>query len=135
MKYVTQYKDIPYATQDAVLWRREDNGVVYIASMIRGVINETIELPKDVPVGTQWDYNDGEPSKREVTATLTLELAGLKYPDCIEVTRTVLNNKALQSVTNKSYYCKEVGEVRSLFKQPSPIGDYITETSMREYKR
>jgi hypothetical protein len=88
-----------------------------------------------VSVGSEWEYYDGEKSKRKVTAKLEMELGdGRKVSDCIEVTRTVLDNKKLSNITNKDYYCPEIGHVKYLFSQPSPFGDYITQTSLLNFK-
>lgn len=126
-RFTTTYKDIPYSKEPVIHWKREEAGVLYAASIINGKISETVELPADLSLGTEWDYFDGEKSKRKVTSVLALEFEGKKFPDCIEVTR-VITKKTLSNVTNISYYCLNVGEVKSIFKQPTPVGDYITET-------
>jgi len=135
-RFRTSYEGISFmaGSKDIHVWRREENGVVYLASPLQAVFNETVELPADVAVGSEWDYFDGEKSKRKVTAHLELQFEGKKFPDCIEVTRSILNNEKLKQAINKNYYCRDVGEVGSLFKQPSPVGEYITETKLFEFK-
>lgn len=132
-KFITTYKDIPFSKEPAIHWKREESGVLFAASIINGKLNETIELPADTSLGTEWDYFDGEKSKRKVTSILSLDFDGKKFHDCIEVTR-VITKKTLSNVTNISYYCPNIGEVKSIFKQPTPIGDYITETSYTSHE-
>lgn len=135
VRFVTSYKNIPYSTADTSLWRREENGMVYAASELHGKFTETVELPKDLAVGQEWDYNDGVESRRKITQKLNLDLAGKTLTDCIEVTRVVLKNESLKNVVNKDYYCPGVGHVKYFFRQPTPVGDYITETSLVEQKQ
>lgn len=130
LKYVTTYDGISFMTQAVELWRREDNGILYIASIINNKLSETIELPANVTLNSEWDYFDGEKSKRKVTQILDLEFNGQTYKDCLEVTRVVLNSDRFKSVTNKNYYCPKIGDVKSIFSMPSPVGDYVTSTSL-----
>jgi hypothetical protein len=64
---------------------------------------------------------------------------GIKLPggeiltDCIEVTRTITKNQNLANVVNRNYYCRDRGDAGSIFLQPSPIGDYRTETRARKF--
>jgi len=102
--------------------------------MRRGTWAETVELPADVSVGREWEYDDGEKSRRKVTRTLEIELpSGEVLPDCIEVLRTFTHNENLARVINKSYYCKVVGDAGSIFLQPTPVGEYQTETRLRRF--
>jgi hypothetical protein len=133
-KFVTSYEGIFGIKDEPVSYRREDDGNVYLAYYLRGKWIETLELPREVAVGREWDYDDGEKSRRRITGLLDLEFAGRKYHGCIEVTRTVLKNERLKSALNRNYYCPGVGEVRSVFSQPSPLGDYVTETSLIEHR-
>ncbi len=133
-QFQTNYEGISYMTGTAELWRREEDGNLYLGSFLKGKFNETLELPGDVTVGKEWDYNDGEISKRKVTAILSITLPdGAKLDDCIEVTRSILNEK-LKNIVNKTYYCRDTGDAGSLFAQPSPFGEYKTEVSLLSYK-
>ena len=129
VRFRVEYRDMPDAIPDVTFWRREDDGAVRAASMIGERWNESVELPADVSVGAEWDYDDGERSRRKVTRKLALELGGKTLDDCIEVTRTV-SKKSLTAAVNRNYYCRDVGEVKSVFEMPSPVGRYVTETSL-----
>jgi len=135
-KTTTSYQNIPYIKDDQHLWRREEGGNLYVASMLNDKWNETLELPANVSVGQEWDYFDGVQSKRKVTSTLSVTMPdGKVLSDCIEVSRTVLSNESLKSVINSSIYCKDIGEVGSMFVQPSPLGDYTTETKIESFTK
>lgn len=135
LRQATSYRDIPYMKVDQLTWRREENGNVYFGSMLHGRWNETLELPADVSVGREWDYYDGEKSKRKVTRKLEIKLPGGEVlPDCIEIARTILKNERLANVVNKNYYCRDKGDAGSVFLQPSPVGDYTTETKARSFE-
>jgi hypothetical protein len=134
LRQTTSYRNIPYQTADQQSWRREEHGNVYLGMMRRGAWAETLELPADVSVGREWDYDDGEKSRREVTRKLEIELPnGRSFADCIEVARTITHNKNLASVVNRNYYCRDLGDAGSVFLQPSPIGDYKTETRAHSF--
>lgn len=129
LKFITSYQGIPFMKDDVLLWRREENGNIYLSNEQDGKINETLELPADVSKGAEWNYNDGVESKRKVSDIVSVKLAkGQVLENCIEVTRIVLKNESLKAVTDKSYYCKDKGNVKTIFIQPSPVGDYKTET-------
>ena len=130
VRFRVAYRDMPDPIPDVTFWRRDDAGAVRAGSMIGDRWNESIELPADVSVGAEWDYDDGEKSRRKVTKHLALELGGKTLDDCIEVTRTVAK-KSLSAAVNRNYYCRDVGEVKSVFEMPSPVGRYVTETSLR----
>jgi hypothetical protein len=130
VRFRVAYRDMPEPIPDVTFWRREDGGAVRAGSMVGDRWRDTIELPADVSVGAEWDYDDGERSRRKVTRKLALELGGKTLDDCIEVTRTVAK-KNLAAAVNRNYYCRDVGEVRSVFEMPSPVGRYVTETSLR----
>ncbi len=135
-RFETRYEGISYMQGVAELWRRDDGGKLLLGSMIKGQLNETVELPEDTSVGQEWDYFDGEQSKRKITGQLSITLPnGLKLPDCLEVSRTILKRENLKDVVNKSYYCRDVGTAGSLFTQPSPIGEYRTESTLVAYSR
>ncbi len=126
----TSYKNIPYMTEDQAGWRREENGNVYLGIDTPGKWKETLELPADVSVGSEWDYNDGVQSKRKITRLLDLTLTtGETVKDCLEVTRSIVKNEKLKTVVNINYYCRDKGDAGSTFRQPSPLGEYITETT------
>ena len=136
LRQTTSYRNIPYISEDQHTWRREENGNVYMASMLRGKWNETLELPEDVGIGKEWEYFDGERSMRKITKIFDLKLDdGRVIPDCFEVTRFIVANERLKSVINKSYYCRDIGDSGSVFQQPSPIGDYVTETKLKSHTR
>jgi hypothetical protein len=136
LRQTTSYRNIPYATEDQHTWRREENGNVYMASMLRGKWNETLELPKNVGLGKEWEYFDGEKSKRKITKIFDLKLDdGRVIPDCLEVTRLIVANERLENVINKFYYCRDIGDSGSIFQQPSPVGDYVTETKLKSHAR
>ena len=130
VRFRVSYRDIPYSIEDVLFWRREENGKVYTGSVRNGKFSETLELPSDVSVGAEWDYDDGERSRRKVTKRLDLDVGGRKLVDCVEVTRSIAK-KERSSVVNRNYYCRDTGEVKSYFMMPSPLGDYVTETSLR----
>ncbi|MGH7805787.1 MAG: hypothetical protein ACREQJ_15680 [Candidatus Binatia bacterium] len=130
MRFRVSYRDMPDPIPDVTFWRRDDGGAVRAGSMIGDRWRETVELPADVSVGVEWDYDDGERSRRKVTRKLALALGGKTLADCIEVTRTVAK-KNLAAAVNLNYYCRDVGEVKSVFEMPSPVGRYVTETSLR----
>ena len=129
VRFRVEYRDMPEPIPDVTFWRRDDGGAVRAASMIGDRWRETVELPADVSVGAEWDYDDGERSRRKVTRKLALELGGKTLDDCIEVTRTVAK-KNLAAAVNRNYYCRDVGEVKSVFEMPSPVGRYTKETSL-----
>lgn len=134
LRQTTSYRDIPYMSNDQLIWRREEDGNVYVASMLNDKWNETLELPKDVSIGAEWDYFDGEKSRRKVTRKLELKLAGGEVlTDCLEVTRSVLGNEKLKSAININYYCRDKGDSGFLFRQASPLGEYITETKAKSF--
>ncbi len=135
LKMITSYEGISFMKEESALWRREENGNIYMASDIRGVFSESLELPSNLEVGSEWNYNDGVESMRKVTAKTDLQLPnGEKLSDCIEVTRLVLKNDALKNIKDKTIYCKGRGNVSTSFVQPSPVGDYITETIQSSFK-
>ena len=136
LRQTTSYRNIPYVIEDQHTWRREQNGNVYMASMLHGKWNETLELPKDVGLGKEWEYFDGEKSKRKITKIFDLKLDdGKVIADCLEVTRSIVANERLENVINKSYYCRDIGDSGSVFQQPSPIGDYVTETKLKSHAK
>jgi hypothetical protein len=136
LRQTTSYRNIPYITTEQQVWRREENGNIYLSSMLHGQWIETLELPKDVEIGREWAYYDGEKSKRKVSKRFDLKLDdGNVIADCLEITRTIVTNEQLKNVVNKSYYCRDIGDAGSLFLQPSPIGDYTTETRLKSYRR
>ncbi|HMO16745.1 MAG TPA: hypothetical protein PKA63_02720 [Oligoflexia bacterium] len=129
MKYVASYEDIPFMKEEAVLWRREDETGLYLLQKRDKKYVESLELPDDVSLGKRWSYNDGVESERSVTAILDIALpSGDTYKDCIEVTRQILKVDSLKNFSDKSYYCKDIGSVRTIYLQPTPVGTYITET-------
>jgi hypothetical protein len=135
LRYITSYRNIPYQAANQELWRREENGDVYLGMMRKKRWVETLELPADVSVGLEWDYDDGEKSRRKVTRKLEIKLpSGESLADCVEVTREITHNKKLAGVINKSYYCRDKGDAGSVFLQPSPAGDYLTETKARSFE-
>lgn len=136
LRQTTTYRNIPYWTAEQHAWHREENGDVYLGWMQDGKWHETLELPKDVSPGREWQYNDGEKSMRKVSKRFDLKLAdGKVIADCLEVTRTHLANQQLNKVVNISYYCRDIGDAGSLFRQPTPFGDYTTETRLKSYTR
>jgi len=129
LRFLSVYEGIPFMKEPAKLWRREEAGGIFMGSEIRGNFKETLELPAEPVVGVEWDYDDGVKSRRKVTAATSITLpTGETLNDCIEVTRTVSGNNSLKNVTDKNIYCRNRGNVRSLFVQPTPVGDYRTET-------
>jgi hypothetical protein len=134
VRFRTTYDGIPYMTTTVETWRREENGDVYVASMRDGLWSETLELPADVSLGAEWDYDDGEPSRRKVTALVDLELGGRALRGCIEVLR-IPKNADRKNVTNRNTYCPDVGEVRFHLEATSPVGTYVTATSLRTHTR
>ncbi len=135
LRQTTSYRNIPYQTVDQQSWRREEAGDVYLRVIRRGIWTETLELPADVSVGREWDYDDGEKSKRKVNRKVEIELPnGESLADCIEVTRTITHNKNLRNVINKNYYCKDMNDAGSVFLQPTPVGEYKTETRPRSFE-
>jgi hypothetical protein len=132
-RFRVSYRDMPTSGPDVELWRREEDGNVYVGAMRAGKWHETLELARDLSVGAEWDYDDGERSRRKVTKKLDLEIGDNRLGDCVEITRSVAK-KGLQAVINRSYYCRDVGEVKSYFEMPSPVGDYVTETSLRKHE-
>lgn len=135
LRQTTSYRNIPYISEDQHTWRREENGNVYMASMLHGKWNETLELPEDVKLGKEWEYFDGEKSKRKITKIFDLKLDdGRVMPNCLEVTRLIVANERLKNVVNKSFYCRDIGDSGSIFQQPSPFGDYTTETKLKSYQ-
>lgn len=134
LRQTTSYRNIPYISEDQHIWRREENGNVYMASMLHGKWNETLELPRDAVPGKEWQYFDGEKSKRKITRTFDLKLDdGRVIRDCLEVRRTILAKERLKNVININYYCRDIGDSGSVFQQPSPIGDYVTETRLKSH--
>lgn len=136
LRQTTSYRNIPYVSEDQHTWRREENGNVYMASMLRGKLNETLELPENVGLGKEWEYFDGEKSKRKITKIFDLKLDdGRVIPHCLEVTRFIVGNERLENVINKSFYCRGIGDSGSVFLQPSPVGDYVTETKLKSHAK
>lgn len=132
LRYVTAYHDIPFMKSEVTVWRREENGAVYSGQEVDGKYQETIELAADVTAGSHWDYNDGVPSIRSVRSLPDVTIAsGEKMSDCIEVSRAVKQppeHTQPGDVTDVVVYCRDIGNVRSVFTQPSPVGLYRTQT-------
>lgn len=117
------------------MYRREEDGNVYLGAESKGKISESLELPANTEIGSEWKYSDGVESARKITAKPKVTLSnGEVLSDCIEVTRQVLKNELHKPAIDKNVYCKDLGKVRSLFFQPSPIGDYKTETLLKSSK-
>lgn len=130
-KITTEYKDIPYQQKATEMWVREEGGAVIMGALHGEKFVETTLLPADISVGSEWEYNDGEKSKRKVSRTLALEFQGKRYEDCIEILR-VLPKAGASSATHKDYYCRDVGNVKFSFSMASPAGTYITENELSE---
>lgn len=130
LRYIINYKDIPYMKNEVVFWRREQDGAVYMGYLgADGKFVETLELPASTDVGSTWEYNDGVSSQRKITAKAQVKLPnGTVLSDCIEVSREPSSNPQLNDVTDQTYYCRNLGSARTLFIKPSPIGTYNTET-------
>ena len=136
LRFVTSYEGIPYMKETSTILRREESGAVILAVEVNGKIKETVELPREVAVGTEWNYDDGVASIRKVTDITSFRSpTGETLSDCIEVTRSISGNEALKTVRDRNLYCRDEGNVHSLFVQPSPVGDYQTETTRRGAKR
>jgi len=134
LRQTTTYRNIPYWTAEQHVWHREESGNLYLGWAQNGKWHETLELPKDVSLGREWRYFDGEQTKRKISKIFDLKLAdGKVLADCLEVSRTVLANQQLNTVVNISYYCRDIGNAGSLFRQPTPVGDYTTETRLQSY--
>ena len=129
-RFRVKYRDMADSFADVLLWRREQDGDVHVGSLQNGKWKETLELARDLSVGAEWEYDDGERSRRKVTRKLDLKIGDRELADCVEITRQVAK-KSLSKAINRNYYCRGVGEVKSYFEMPSPIGNYVTETSLR----
>ncbi|HSL38903.1 MAG TPA: hypothetical protein VK857_00925 [Desulforhopalus sp.] len=135
LRQVTSYRDIPYFSEEQRLWRREEKGNVYLGAMLNGQWSETLELPGDTEIGREWDYFDGAPSKRRINGKVDLTMEnGTVLKDCLEVSRVVIGNDLLKDAVNITYYCRDIGDAGTLFRQPTPIGTYTTETRLQSYK-
>lgn len=128
-RFRTTYRDIPYMKTAVFTWRREENGDVWMGSEAGGRWSETLELPADVSVGREWDYDDGEPSRRKVVRKLDVVVAGRTVSGCIEVARAPLRDDR-KNVTQTNVYCPDLGEVKFRLEATSPMGTYVTETSL-----
>lgn len=90
LRQATKYRNIPYWKTEQHVWRREENGNIDLGWMLNGKWNEVLELPKDVSIGREWMYNDGEKSKRKVIRIFDLTLfEGKTFPDCLEITHSI----------------------------------------------
>ncbi|MCC6954171.1 MAG: hypothetical protein IT290_08640 [Deltaproteobacteria bacterium] len=130
-RIATEYKDIPYQQNATEIWVREEAGAVIMGALHGEKFVETTLLPAEISVGSEWDYNDGEKSKRKVSRSLALDVQGKRYDDCIEILR-VLPKAGPSSATHKDYYCRDVGNVKFSFSMASPAGTYITENELSE---
>lgn len=135
LRQVTSYRDIPYFSKVQHLWRREEKGNVYLGAMLNGQWSETLELPGETEIGREWDYFDGAPSKRRISGKVDLTMEdGTVLSDCLEVSRVVIGNDLLKDAVNITYYCRDIGDAGTLFRQPTPIGAYTTETRLQSYR-
>jgi hypothetical protein len=133
LRQTTTYRNIPYWKTEQHTWRREENGNIYLGWMLNGKWNEALELPKDVSVGSEWKYNDGEKSTRKVTRIFNLNITGGKvFSDCLEITHSIAGNQP-SDLIDISYYCRDIGDAGSVVRQPTPVGEYTTETSLENY--
>jgi hypothetical protein len=131
LRQTTTYRNIPYMKTEQHVWKREENGNIYLAWMLHGKWNETLELSEDVSLGHEWEFFDGVQSKKKVTRIFDLKLAdGEILTDCIEISHIIPANQKLNMV-DKSYYCRDIGDAGSLFRQPTPDGDFTTETILK----
>lgn len=131
LRQTTTYRNIPYMTTEQHVWKREENGNIYLGWMLHGKWNETLELPEDVSLGREWEFYDGVKSKKKVTKIFGLKLAdGEIIADCLEITHIIPANQKL-NVVDKSYYCRDIGDAGSLYRQPTSDGDFTTETSLK----
>jgi hypothetical protein len=134
LRQSSTYHNIPFWKSEVHSWRRDDNGDIYLAWIANGKWNEALELPKDVPLGREWDYNDGQNSKRKITKIFDLTLLnGKVLPDCLEITNISATKEKLK-FNQKSFYCRDVGDAGSEYRQQTPVGEYITETNLKEFE-
>ena len=132
LHFVTSYHEIPFMKENTSMYRREENGNIYLGSEAKGKITESLELPANTEIGSEWKYSDGVDSVRKITSKTQITLpSGVTLTDCIEVSRKVLSNDSHKSAIDKNTYCRDVGKVHSIFFQPSPVGDYRTETNLK----
>ncbi len=130
LRYTINYNNIPFMKNEVVLWRREQDGAVYMGYLgPDGKFMETVELPARTEVGSTWEYNDGVASKRKIAAKTEVKLPnGTVLSDCLEVSRDPSSNPQLKDVVDQTYYCRNLGTARTLFVKTSPIGTYTTES-------